>query len=176
MNAPTHSDPIASGSTRSIQLTDTPVVWNSGAINAQWILAHMNELSADDLALLGNLPRGGKPTIVHCPGTHHYFGREPFGWRRLQELGVNLCVGTDSLASTNSLSLLSELRRLWPDAEFFGCTGPRMRDAGVRTVVDSASLAVVGLLEVVSHIPRIYGEYRKLLGAVRQSRPDLAIL
>jgi lipid-A-disaccharide synthase len=72
--------------------------------------------------------------------------------------------------------LAPELRRLWPDAEFFGCTGPRMRAAGVRTVVDSASLAVVGLLEVVSHIPRIYGEYRKLLGAVRQSRPDLAVL
>jgi lipid-A-disaccharide synthase len=72
--------------------------------------------------------------------------------------------------------LARELRRLWPDAEFFGCTGPRMRDAGVRTVVDSASLAVVGLVEVVSHIPRIYGEYRKLLAAVRQSRPDLAIL
>jgi len=72
--------------------------------------------------------------------------------------------------------LARELRRLWPDAEFFGCTGPRMRDAGVRTVVDSASLAVVGLLEVVSHIPRIYGEYRKLLAAARQSRPDLAVL
>src|SRR5689334_12975882 len=51
-----------------------------------------------------------------------------------------------------------------------------MRQAGVRTVVDSASLAVVGLLEVVSHIPRIYGEYRKLLAAVRRSKPDLAIL
>jgi lipid-A-disaccharide synthase len=72
--------------------------------------------------------------------------------------------------------LTRELRRIWPDAEFFGCTGPRMRDAGVRTVVDAASLAVVGLLEVVAHIPRIYGEYRKLLGAARESRPDLAIL
>ena len=72
--------------------------------------------------------------------------------------------------------LTQELRRLWPDADFFGCTGPRMRNAGVRTVVDSASLAVVGLLEVVSHIPRIYGEYRKLLAAVRESKPDLAIL
>src|ERR1019366_1444422 len=50
-------------------------------------------------------------------------------------------------------------RRIWPDAEFFGCTGPRLRAAGVRTVVDAASLAVVGLVEVVSHIPRIYGEY-----------------
>ncbi|MFB3829690.1 MAG: lipid-A-disaccharide synthase [Bryobacteraceae bacterium] len=58
----------------------------------------------------------------------------------------------------------------------FGCTGPRMRAAGVRTVVDSASLAVVGIAEVITHIPRIYGEYRKLLAAARQERPDLAVL
>jgi lipid-A-disaccharide synthase len=43
-------------------------------------------------------------------------------------------------------------------------------------VVDAASLAVVGLVEVVAHIPRIYGEYRKLLAAARDERPDLAIL
>ena len=72
--------------------------------------------------------------------------------------------------------LVEELRRLWPDAHFFGCTGPQMRRAGVETVVDAASLAVVGLVEVVSHIPRIYGEYRKLLDAARRERPDFAIL
>src|ERR1035441_2644638 len=72
--------------------------------------------------------------------------------------------------------VVAELRRIWPDAEFFGCTGPRLRAAGVRTVVDAASLAVVGLVEVVSHIPRIYGEYRKLLAAASTARPDLAIL
>ena len=71
---------------------------------------------------------------------------------------------------------VGELRRLYPDTEFFGCTGPRLRAAGVRTVVDSASLAVVGLLEVVSHLPRIYGEYRKLLAEARRQKPDLAIL
>src|SRR5579863_2780262 len=72
--------------------------------------------------------------------------------------------------------VVEELRRIHPDAEFFGCTGPRLRAAGVRTVVDAASLAVVGLLEVVSHIPRIYGEYRKLLAEARSQKPDLAIL
>lgn len=69
-----------------------------------------------------------------------------------------------------------ELRQVWPEAEFFGCTGPRMRAAGVRTVVDMARLAVVGLLEVVAHIPRIYGEYRKVLESARGERPDFAIL
>jgi lipid-A-disaccharide synthase len=72
--------------------------------------------------------------------------------------------------------VVEELRRLYPDAEFFGCTGPRLRAAGVHTVVDAASLAVVGLFEVVAHIPRIYGEFRKLLAAARRERPDLAIL
>lgn len=69
-----------------------------------------------------------------------------------------------------------ELRRRWPEAEFFGCAGPRLRAAGVRPVVDAASLAVVGLLEVVAHIPRIYGEYRKVLESARREKPDFAIL
>jgi lipid-A-disaccharide synthase len=72
--------------------------------------------------------------------------------------------------------VVEELRRLEPNAEFFGCTGPRLRAAGVRTVVDLASLAVAGLFEVVHHIPRIYGEYRKLVAAAEKERPDLAIL
>ena len=72
--------------------------------------------------------------------------------------------------------VVQELRLLLPDAQFFGCTGPRLRAAGVRTVVDAASLAVVGLVEVLAHIPRIYGEFRKLLAAASAEKPDVAIL
>jgi lipid-A-disaccharide synthase len=72
--------------------------------------------------------------------------------------------------------VVEELRRIYPDAVFFGCTGPRLRAAGVQTIVDAASLAVVGLAEVVTHIPRIYGEFRKLLAAAGRERPELAIL
>jgi lipid-A-disaccharide synthase len=73
-------------------------------------------------------------------------------------------------------ALVEALRRHRPDLEFFGCAGPRMQAAGVRPVVDAHSLAVVGLVEVVAHIPRIYGEYRKLLKAARSERPEIAIL
>jgi lipid-A-disaccharide synthase len=72
--------------------------------------------------------------------------------------------------------LVQELRKRDPDASFFGCAGPRMRAAGVRDIIRSESLAVVGLVEVLRHIPRIYGEYRKLLKAIRERKPDLAIL
>jgi lipid-A-disaccharide synthase len=72
--------------------------------------------------------------------------------------------------------MVERLRSLWPETEFYGCTGPRLRAAGVRTVVDAGSLAVVGLVEVVAHIPRIYREYRKLLAAAAAAPPDFAIL
>ncbi len=51
-----------------------------------------------------------------------------------------------------------------------------MQAAGVRAVVDSRSIAVVGLVEVIAHIPRIYGEFRKLKKAVLAEKPDVAIL
>lgn len=66
-------------------------------------------------------------------------------------------------------------KRLGP-VEFFGCAGPRLRAAGVRAVVEAEQLAVVGLVEVLAHVPRIYGEFRKLTKAAREERPDLAIL
>jgi lipid-A-disaccharide synthase len=51
-----------------------------------------------------------------------------------------------------------------------------MQRAGVRAVVDAASISVVGLVEVVTHVPRIWREYRKLLRAAAEQRPDIAIL
>jgi len=72
--------------------------------------------------------------------------------------------------------LVEALRLRNPGLEFFGCAGPRMQRAGVRAVVDAASLSVVGLVEVITHIPRIYGEYRKLLRAAKEEQPEIAIL
>ena len=72
--------------------------------------------------------------------------------------------------------LVRALQSHHADLDFFGCAGPKMRAAGVEATVDSASLAVMGLVEVVRHIPGIYREYRKLLRAVALRRPSLAIL
>jgi lipid-A-disaccharide synthase len=68
------------------------------------------------------------------------------------------------------------LKSRHPDAAFFGCAGPRMQAAGVRPVVDQRSLAVVGVVEVLTHIPRIWLEFRKLVRVAATERPDLAIL
>jgi len=51
-----------------------------------------------------------------------------------------------------------------------------MEAAGVEPIIHASSLGVVGLVEVVRHIPRIYGEFRKLIAGARRRRPDVAIL
>jgi lipid-A-disaccharide synthase len=78
--------------------------------------------------------------------------------------------------------VVEALRARHPGAEFFGCAGPRMQAAGVRAIVDSRSLAVAGLVEVIPHIPRIWREFRKLCRSFsnhkndKNARPDIAVL
>ncbi len=60
--------------------------------------------------------------------------------------------------------------------EFFGAGGERMRAAGCEIVVDAKDLAVVGITEVVSRLPKILGLYRKLIHAADEKRPALAVV
>src|SRR5579862_6867031 len=60
--------------------------------------------------------------------------------------------------------------------EFFGVGGERMRTAGCDTVVDAKDLAVVGITEILSHLPKIYGLFHKLIAEADRRRPDLAIV
>jgi lipid-A-disaccharide synthase len=89
---------------------------------------------------------------------------------------VDILVSAGEASGDLYASALVNALRARTAATFFGTTGPRMRAAGVETVVDAASLNVVGLVEVVRHIPRIHGEFRKLLAAAERRKPDLAIL
>ncbi len=60
--------------------------------------------------------------------------------------------------------------------QFFGVGGDRMRAAGCDTVVDSKDLAVVGISEILSHLPKIWGLFHKLIAAADKRKPDLAIV
>jgi lipid-A-disaccharide synthase len=59
---------------------------------------------------------------------------------------------------------------------FFGAGGERMRAAGCEIVVDAKDLAVVGITEILSHLPKILGLYRKLICAADEKRPALAVV
>jgi lipid-A-disaccharide synthase len=61
-------------------------------------------------------------------------------------------------------------------AGFFGMGGARMAAAGLECIVRSEDMAVMGLTEVVLHLPRIWREFRKLKQAIRQRPPSVAVL
>src|SRR5438094_9849778 len=73
-----------------------------------WIIAHLNELTESDFELLQNAKV--QFHVVHCPRSHDYFKNNQFPFKRLHSLGFNICLGTDSLASNENLSLLAEMR------------------------------------------------------------------
>jgi len=81
---------------------------SGGRALPQWIVAHLNELTESDFELLER--SNSKFHVVHCPRSHNYFGHSPFAFDRLRSFGCNICLGTDSLASNESLSLFPEMR------------------------------------------------------------------
>ncbi len=60
--------------------------------------------------------------------------------------------------------------------EFFGVGGDRMRAAGCDTVVDAKDLSVVGITEILSHLPKIWGLFHRLIREADRRKPDLAIV
>jgi lipid-A-disaccharide synthase len=72
--------------------------------------------------------------------------------------------------------LIEALNRHEPAFEFFGVGGERMRAAGCDTVVDAKDLAVVGITEILSHLPKIYRLFHKLIVEADKRRPDLAVV
>jgi len=79
------------------------------------IAVHANVLARGDAVLLGK----HRVNVVHCPRSHAYFRHPPFRRERLANAGVNLCLGTDSLATVRKiggqkpeLSMFEEMRAL----------------------------------------------------------------
>ena len=76
--------------------------------------------------------------------------------------------------------LIDELKRRLESGDrpiaFFGMGGSRMAAAGLECIVRAEDMAVMGITEVVRHLPRIYREFRKLKQSLRERRPVVAIL
>lgn len=72
--------------------------------------------------------------------------------------------------------LMEALRRNDPEIEFFGVGGDKMRAAGCDIVVDAQDLSVVGITEILSHLPKIWGLFHKLIAEADRRKAELAIV
>jgi cytosine/adenosine deaminase-related metal-dependent hydrolase len=82
--------------------------------NADWVIAHGTYIDPSEFWQLRAeaAPNGQRVAVAYCPRTHARFGHAPHPFRAMLERGVVVCLGTDSLASSPTLSILDELRFL----------------------------------------------------------------
>jgi len=89
-------------------------------------------------------------------------------------LRVGLVAGEAS-GDTLGADLIHALRRIEPDAEFFGVAGPKMQAAGCQVWEPAESFAVMGLFEVLRHLPRLLRLLSHIGARFLRARPDVFI-
>ncbi len=72
--------------------------------------------------------------------------------------------------------IIASLRRHRPEALFTGLGGVAMEAAGQHRVVRAEDVAVMGVTEILRHVPHIYASYRRLVRSIRSQKPDVAVL
>jgi lipid-A-disaccharide synthase len=82
----------------------------------------------------------------------------------------------EASGDTYGAQLIDSLRQLAPGSTFFGMGGEKMRAAGCELLVHANEVAVVGLVEVVKHLPDIRRRFKHLVAEAARRKPDAAIL
>ena len=93
-----------------------------GLFDGPCILAHANFIDNEEFQIL----RTSGASVVYCPRSNDFFGRSGHRYAEMIAAGVNVCLGTDSLASNVSLEMLEEMRRVRLDGKVDSFTILRM--------------------------------------------------
>lgn len=75
----------------------------------------------------------------------------------------------------HAAAVASEIRRLCPEAELFGMGGSAMARAGVRIIYDIQNLGIIGVVEVIRHLPLFFRLRDLLRKAMEEERPDVLV-
>jgi cytosine/adenosine deaminase-related metal-dependent hydrolase len=92
----------------------------NGCLADNLLAVHVNYLASGDAALLGR--RGA--SVAHCPRSHAFFNHQQFPREELAGAGVNLCLGTDSLASVSKARGRTLELNLFAEMSFFAAAHP----------------------------------------------------
>ena len=94
-----------------------------------------------------------------------------------QRLKVMIVAGEPS-GDAHAAALVNAMREATPNDQlnFFGATGPLMRAARVESVIHSDDLAIVGLLEIGSALPKFWSAFKKFKQAAIEHKPEAVVL
>ena len=91
-----------------------------------------------------------------------------------QPLRVALVAGEAS-GDLLGAALMTALRQRLPDVQFVGVAGPRMAEAGCQLLAHSEELALMGVVEILRHLPRLLRLRRQVTQSLLAQRPDVFI-
>jgi len=94
--------------------------------------------------------------------------------RPKRPLKIALIAGEDS-GDLLGADLIDGLRRLHPGCEILAVAGPRMREKGLELLHPSEDFAVMGLTEVLRHLPRLLRLRRKILRRITRWQADVVV-
>ncbi len=115
-----------------------------GVLSEKFLAVHANYISESDAALLGQR----KCSVVHCPRSHEYFQHKKFPYELLKRAGVNICLGTDSLASVVKSKKKLELN-LFSEMQSFAKANP---DVSAEKILQMATINGARALEMQKQI------------------------
>jgi lipid-A-disaccharide synthase len=92
----------------------------------------------------------------------------------VKPLSIGFVAG-ESSGDQLGAALIQALRALSPELRCYGVAGPRMRAAGCESWADAEELAVMGLTEVLKHLPRLMRLRRRLVARFRTERPHVFV-
>ncbi|MGH8369620.1 MAG: lipid-A-disaccharide synthase, partial [Gammaproteobacteria bacterium] len=84
-------------------------------------------------------------------------------------------VAGESSGDILGADLIRALRKRVSDAQFEGVTGPEMVAAGCKTIASAEELSIMGIAEVLRHLPRLLWLRRRLRRHFLANRPDVFI-
>jgi len=86
-----------------------------------------------------------------------------------------MIIAGEASGDLHGSNLVRAMHEIDPAVRFYGIGGVRMEEAGVNLVARSSDMAVVGLTEVISRLPRILKVFFNLRKDLAESPPDLLI-
>jgi len=130
----------------------TPVqhLARNGVLGKNLLAVHANYLGPKDAALLARR----EVSVVHCPRSHFYFKHRPFPLAKLSKAGVNICLGTDSLATVYKTPREKPELNLFEEMRAFAAVHPGVSPKKILQMTTVNGARALGLAGKVGEISK----------------------
>jgi cytosine/adenosine deaminase-related metal-dependent hydrolase len=132
------------------QVSPVELVRRSGLLGERFLAVHANCLEGVDIEILAQ----SGSSVVHCPRSHAYFRHPPFRYQDIKAAGVNVCLGTDSLASVKHAQGVALELNMFTEMQTFARTYPGVPPAEIlrmATIHSARALGLSGQIGEISH-------------------------